>query len=173
MIINLIPLGNIDLSLLDKLSEDLQLKFSADCQILKALDLPPIAYNSERNQYQAGKILERISELKLPVRSKTLGIYDVDLYTADSNFVFGQAEMGDRDCVISLFRLNPEFYGQEFDEQIFYSRILKEAVHELGHTFRLYHCPDAKCVMHFSNSLKDTDYKSSEFCKRCKSELNL
>lgn len=173
MIINLIPLGDIDPLLIKKLSKDLASKFKVDCRILKAVDLPSETYNPERNQYQAEKILERISEFELPVKSKTLGICDLDLYATDSNFIFGQAEIGDRDCLISLFRLNPKFYGEKFDEQIFYSRVLKEAMHELGHTFGLRHCPDSKCVMHFSNSLKDTDYKESEFCEGCKRRLNL
>jgi len=35
-------------------------------------------------------------------------------------------------------------------------RVIKEAVHELGHAFGLTHCENSKCVMHFSNSLQDT-----------------
>lgn len=44
---------------------------------------------------------------------------------------------------------------------------MKEAVHELGHTFGLVHCIDPKCVMFFSNSLADTDNKNTKFCKKC------
>jgi len=40
-------------------------------------------------------------------------------------------------------------------------------VHELGHTYGLGHCPDTHCVMHFSNSLRDTDIKSATFCPAC------
>jgi len=50
-------------------------------------------------------------------------------------------------------------------------RTLKEAVHELGHTMGLGHCRDAGCVMHFSQSLIDTDVKSSYFCSRCQPKL--
>ncbi len=50
-------------------------------------------------------------------------------------------------------------------------RALKEAVHELGHTYYLSHCADAKCVMYFSNSLADTDIKGAGFCKRCQQRL--
>jgi archaemetzincin len=41
-------------------------------------------------------------------------------------------------------------------------------VHELGHVFGLEHCPDPECVMHFSNSLLDTDRKSTSFCSQCR-----
>ena len=39
---------------------------------------------------------------------------------------------------------------------LFQQRIPKEVVHELGHLFKLSHCDKRYCVMHFSNSLKDT-----------------
>ena len=37
-------------------------------------------------------------------------------------------------------RLRQEFYGLEKNEQLFLQRVVKEAVHELGHTFGLGHC---------------------------------
>jgi archaemetzincin len=54
---------------------------------------------------------------------------------------------------------------------VFYQRIVKEAVHELGHAFGLNHCRNIKCVMHFSNSLSDTDIKTSHLCNVCKGHL--
>jgi predicted Zn-dependent protease len=62
-------------------------------------------------------------------------------------------------AVISIARLK----GALLEE-----RTIKEAVHELGHVFLLRHCPTPECVMHFSNSLQDTDYKSKEFCPECR-----
>ena len=46
-------------------------------------------------------------------------------------------------------------------------RTQKEAVHELGHTFNLQHCHRTFCVMHFSNSIFDTDKKESLLCDQC------
>jgi archaemetzincin len=51
-------------------------------------------------------------------------------------------------------------------------RALKEAVHELGHTLGLVHCPEAGCVMHFSNTLADTDCKSHRLCAMCERKRN-
>ena len=69
--------------------------------------------------------------------------------------------------------LKKEFYGLEPTKLVFHERIVKEAIHELGHTFSLFHCNDKLCVMHFSNSLHDTDTKGKVFCLDCKHNLRL
>lgn len=74
-------------------------------------------------------------------------------------------------ALISVTRLNPEFYGEKPDRAKYYRRILTEAVHELGHAFGLPHCTIPTCVMYFSNSIDDTDRKGYNFCKRCKTRL--
>ena len=42
------------------------------------------------------------------------------------------------------------------------------AVHELGHTFTLRHCPDRTCIMHYCRNEEDVDRKSDELCRYCK-----
>ena len=46
-------------------------------------------------------------------------------------------------------------------------RLLKESLHELGHTYGLRHCPDYTCVMSSSNAVERIDLKSAEFCPNC------
>jgi archaemetzincin len=36
----------------------------------------------------------------------------------------------------------------------------------LGHSFGFEHCPNRKCVMFFSSSVRDTDNKGFQFCER-------
>jgi archaemetzincin len=100
--------------------------------------------------------------------TKTLALCDFDAYSGHLNFVFGEAYVDGRVSAIYLPRLRQEFYGLKPDESLFYQRIVKEAVHELGHAFGLNHCQNIRCVMHFSNSLYDTDIKTSHLCNVCK-----
>ena len=48
-----------------------------------------------------------------------------------------------------------------------HERLLKESLHELGHTYGLRHCPDYTCVMSSSNGVERIDLKSAEFCPAC------
>jgi archaemetzincin len=47
-------------------------------------------------------------------------------------------------------------------------RLLKEAAHELGHTFGLRHCSDWECVMSSSHGVERLDVKGAEFCAACR-----
>ncbi len=130
------------------------------------LKIPKDFFASWRNQYNAGYILRSVSELRR--EGVGLGIVDSDIFFGDLNFVFGLASPTAKVAVVSLYRLNPEFYGYPQDDEIFMSRIKKEVVHELGHVMGLPHCSDPLCVMSFSNSISDVDRKSWEFCSACR-----
>jgi archaemetzincin len=97
--------------------------------------------------------------LEIEEEEKILGVVDIDLYAPGLNFVFGEADMNSGVAIISLCRLRPEHYGLPPDESLFLERVIKEAIHELGHTYGLGHCHNSRCVVYFSNSLPDTDRK--------------
>ena len=115
-----------------------------------------------------------LAELPSPPGSgdRVLGLVDMDIFAHELNFVFGEADVAGGKALISLKRLRQEFYGLPKNENLFRERALKEAVHELGHTYGLRHCPNPACVMHFSNSLHDTDLKGWDFCPAGKAWLN-
>jgi archaemetzincin len=146
------------------LQEKLFYIFHLPVEIGREYKVPEKAINPSRGQYEASELLQKISSYP---QGKSLGITSVDLYAPGLNFIFGQAEVGGRRALISVARLDPRFYGDKFNEPIFLKRILKEAVHELGHTFGLKHCRSSDCVMYFSNTLSDTDRKSAKFCQLC------
>ena len=167
----LIPVGKVSEDLLIYLTNQLATQLPYEIKIGKAFPQASYAYNKRRNQYCSDLVLRELETLDLGKTKKILGLVDLDLYTPGLNFVFGQASMGGRACLIALPRLRQEFYGLKGPRSLFYERVLKEAVHELGHSFGLNHCRNRRCVMYFSNCLADTDYKGKEFCEACKKKL--
>ena len=91
----------------------------------------------------------------------------MDLYIPVLTFVFGEAQLADGGAVVSAHRLRQEFYGMPTDPELLHERLLKEALHELGHTYGLRHCPDYTCVMSSSNGVERIDLKGAEFCPTC------
>jgi len=125
--------------------------------------VPAAAFNRGRRQYRGELFLESPWEEAF---DRVLAVTNYDLYANNLNFIFGLADAHEKSAVISLFRLR-----MGVDEATFHSRAVKEAIHELGHTWGLSHCQNPRCVMHFSNSLEDTDRKQTEWCKRCDRKL--
>ena len=162
--ITLLPVGNPDRRALDDLARDLG-GMGFDVELAERRALPHGAFDARRGQFHADALLG----LALSVRAeRMLAVTDVDLYAGSLNFVFGVAQPSGEACVISLFRL----YLNADDER-FRGRALKEAMHELGHTFGLGHCADPGCVMWFSNTLGETDRKGAAYCSRCEERLHL
>jgi archaemetzincin len=166
------PIGKIDQIVLDNLISPIETCFDLPCKIAEPLSFPDYAYNSKRGQYLSTAILEQIRKAMPKDANKVLGIVDLDLYVPNLNFVFGEADMINGVCIISIIRLRQKFYRLPENKELFIERTIKEAIHELGHTFGLYHCSNPNCVMFFSNSLLDTDRKGKNFCKVCAPKLN-
>jgi archaemetzincin len=167
----LIPIGDVAANLLHSLVAPLGATFGLPCQVSTSIPIPPAAYDRQRGQYVGSHILSALARVDLLHAERALGVVDADCYAPGLNFIFGQADIHDRDCFIALPRLRQSFYGLAEDEPLFRERVLKEAVHELGHTYGLRHCRDSRCVMHFSNSLHDTDVKGAGFCPRCRAQV--
>ncbi len=127
------------------------------------------AHDSRRNQYHSTRILVLLENHihSLPA-DKVLGITALDLFVPGLNFVFGEGRLPGNVGVISTARLKPQSTA---DDKLFEARVVKEAVHEVGHMIGLNHCPKTSCVMHFSERLADTDLKSADLCETCQSQL--
>src|SRR5208283_5134244 len=79
----------------------------------------------------------------------------------------GEAQLPGTCAVVSSHRLRQEFYGLPADPKLQHERLLKEAVHELGHTLNLSHCEDYQCAMAPSHGVEWIDLKTSRFCRGC------
>jgi len=163
--VKLMPIG-VDEALLEEVVAEVELSLpGVRCTVCKACEMNSFdiskAFDRLRRQYLADAILR---ELPTPSENeRVVGIVGVDIYSGRLNFVFGIAELFGRRALVSTFRLSAGGVRRE----VFIERLIKEIVHELGHTFGLQHCKDSRCVMRFSNSISDTDCKSKRLCANC------
>jgi archaemetzincin len=165
--IQIVPVGKVEPALLDYLSLTLPEAAGGPCAVAgKGID-PREAFDHRREQFHSTPILARLAALPAPPGARTLGVADVDLFIPILTFVFGEAQLGGAAALISAARLRQEFYGLPGNEVLFYERCAKEALHELGHTMGLVHCPLYECVMHYSNAIADVDLKGTGWCRDC------
>jgi archaemetzincin len=173
--IGLAPVGMVPESILSGMQANVKEVFGWPVVPLVGMDVPSGAYLAKRDQYLSHTILKAMAERPWEGAAtgcgKILGVVAADLATPVLTFVFGEAQLGGRFGLLSLARLEQEFYGLHKNEGLFLNRAVKEAIHELGHTFELVHCSFESCVMYFSLNIRDVDDKGRDFCGRCRSVL--
>jgi len=153
-------------ALLGELAVPLADTFRMECRVRPdRLDVA-FARDRFRNQYYSTAILQAMQPLAEP-GARLLAVTSVDLYVPVLTFVFGEAQLTGHCAVVSLYRLRDEFYGLPAREDLMRERLVKEAIHELGHTFGLRHCDDWRCVMTSSHAVERLDVKGAEFCGTC------
>ncbi|HEY3371318.1 MAG TPA: archaemetzincin family Zn-dependent metalloprotease [Prolixibacteraceae bacterium] len=171
--ITLISFGYFEQELLEMVVEDVEREFSLPVKTREGhLDLSEF-YDSARRQYDGNRLIHEIEAKFASDNEKTLGLFNVDLFIPILTYIFGQAFLGGRSGIASIYRLSNERYGIKGDEKVFVDRIRKEVIHELGHTFGLIHCRNTACVMRSSTYVEDIDQKGAELCSDCRSALRL
>ena len=169
-IIVISPIGDFSPQLLHAIGDEIKRIFGYPTEIMALLSDLSFALDPNRNQYHSTSILDRLANAAPSNALKLLGITQVDLFIPILTHVYGEAQLGGQASILSTFRLNEGHSPMDLPAK-FQSRILKEAVHELGHTFKLRHCQDPACIMHYCRSERDVDLKSDQLCRYCKTML--
>jgi archaemetzincin len=171
-LVHLLPVGNVDPGLLQTLKREITQRLDVSCDILPVPLDPLPSFHEERQQYYSSGILQ---QMQSHIRSQTwrlLGVADVDLYIPILKYVFGEAQLDGRCALVSIHRLREEFYGLQSNDELLAARLVKEAIHELGHTLNLRHCGDYGCVMASAHAVEWVDLRGSAFCEACRAELS-
>jgi archaemetzincin len=166
-VIYLAPFGIIDEEVLTTLEICLWQIFGFEVKRMPPHPEPTRALDAATNQYNSAYYLKDILDRVPDDAVRVLGITTNDLFIPMLSFVFGHAQLNGPASVISLARLHQTFYRLPENKQIFFHRVMKEAVHELGHTFGLIHCTNTLCAMSLSNVIQQVDKKTEELCVNC------
>lgn len=171
--ITLISFGYFDDEFLRQIADNIQNEFFSDVKIREGhLDLSEF-YDSSRRQYNANELLQYVELKYASDDSKTIGMFNVDLFIPIFTYIFGQAFLRGRSGIASLFRLSNEHYGIKPDKNLLLERFSKEIIHELGHTFGLIHCHVSDCVMRSGTYVEDIDQKNLSLCPNCRKKCFL
>jgi len=166
-----VPLGEVDFMMVNRLAADIGPVFNRSVDILKGMKVPEEARNVVRGQFYAVVILSKLERIKANSREKVIGVCEEDLYLPDENYILGYADSLSGTAVVSMHHFRQEFYGLPEDDKKIYPRLYKEAIHHLAHVFNLQECRNPKCVNYFSQTMLDIDNKSRKFCDICQRKL--
>jgi len=164
------PIGSFDARLIKRVGREVQRVSGYTASPAIIIQDIEFAYDQSRAQHHSTLILQKLARLASPRTVKILAITRVDLFIPILTHVYGEAQMGGKACIVSTHRLNEGL--KSGISEMFCQRVVKEAIHELGHTFNLRHCKDHACCMHYCRTIKDVDRKSDQLCRYCNILLN-
>jgi len=170
-LLQLLPIGDLDGGWLMDLGPALADAFHMPCEVLPCSLDSEVAFHGERQQYHSSEFLQLMQQYVTEDSWRILGVTAVDLYIPILTFVFGEAQMAGPCAIVSAHRLRQEFYGLPPDAELLRQRLLKEAVHEVGHTLNLTHCDDYSCAMAPSHAVEWIDLKESTLCVNCQAQI--
>lgn len=170
--ITLISFGYFGEDLLETVACEVEREFGLPVKTRQGhLDLSDF-YDPSRRQYDGNRLLHELDSRFSDETTKTLGLFNVDLFIPILTYIFGQAFLRGKCGIASGYRLSNERYGLKPDKQLFTERVKKEVIHELGHTLGLIHCQNPACVMRSSTYVEDIDQKEQALCSKCKEKLD-
>lgn len=169
--IGVAPVGEVPETPLKVIAAHISGYLNLNAEVIAPIENPNHAFDKNRFQYDAGKILSHFESIRFYEFEKIVAVFSDDLFIPIFSHVFGEARLGGKYALVSLFRLDKQPDGSTSPTAKIYERAAKVALHEIGHLFHLEHCDDNRCLMHFTGGLESLDEISLYFCRYCNTYL--
>ncbi len=183
-------IGTIDDLILNTLKENLENYFKEFLVSINISDKSLCLHEFSRNRggmkYNRSEILKKLAFYHEKSDFLTiLGLIDEDIKSLKRKYIFGIAKTRNQLslfesnyslkpglALISFYRLRENFYSKPKNDSLFKKRILKIAIHEIGHSLGLTRCNN-KCIMECKRTISEVDKKPMEFCEACQKYLKM
>jgi archaemetzincin len=145
--------------------------YRLEVKSLPPVGLPRSAFYPPRQRYRAERLLRFLERRAAADAYRIVGVTAVDISTTKGKYhdwgILGLATIDGRTCVLSAFRCKR---GTSREAQV-QDRLGKVAVHEVGHTLGLNHCPTYGCLMEDARGTVMTTDREYDLCQRCRKKL--
>ncbi len=166
--IGVVALGDLPGLIPRSIAAHIQGMLHVEVDVLPPLAVPSTAFDHERLQYSASRLIRHLETVPLALCDKVVGVLDVDLFVPLFTYVLGEAQQGGKHALVSVCRLRTQGVNPPSLLSLLMERSSKVALHELGHLYNLHHCTDPRCIMHFAGSLQDLDETLLDYCTYCR-----
>jgi archaemetzincin len=149
----------------------IQAFYAVRVSVLSPSALPKGAYYPPRSRYRAERLLDFLVGEGGKDARVVLGLTTADISTTKGSYadwgVMGLATLDGKSAVLSSFRCKRGARNAAHARE----RFAKTAVHELGHSFGLEHCPTRGCLMHDGEGSVLTTDTETDFCDATRERL--
>ncbi len=166
-----VPLGEVDFMLVNRLATNIGQVFNRSVDILKGMKVPDEAYNVIRSQHYASIILQKLERIKANSKEQIVAVCEEDIYLPDEAYVLAHFDTVSGTAVVSLNKVRQEFYGLPEDETKVYDRLFKLAVQQVAFLSEVAGCRNPVCINYYSMNMMDIDHRGNKLCDICRRQL--
>ena len=161
------PFGDVDDETVQAVAGGLQSFYGFHVTVLDPVEHPDEAWYEPRRRWRAERLLAHLRASLPEGADRIIGVTEADISTTKGEHedwgILGLANMPGRAAVVSLFRCRRRVADVPPLE-----RLRRVAIHELGHTLGLPHCPTEGCFLMDGGGSVETVDRETFLCEDCR-----